>query len=197
MKKYLFSEGDVLERIKKFQIRTQAVPLAIVIVSFILAIGFGNSIFLLMFAVAGASLYANSFMTHRYRQRILQPEPGSIYAPVSGKVKSLQKQGNIQKITIHKNAYDPVEIRCPMDGCYWEADELVLNKPQLRLSFSAKRIFRITDARMKAGEVLALMIGPGTCEITMPESLNPLLQENSVCQAGETRICILDDIVQD
>lgn len=196
MNQYLLSEGDVLERIKRFQIRSQAIPLAIVIISFVLALGFGNNILLLMLALAGALLYANAFMTHRFRQRILQPEANSIYAPISGKMQAFAEQGNIQKITLRKSVYDPVEIRCPMDGCHWEADELVLNNPQFRLSFSAKRIFRITDARMKAGEVIALMIGPGSCEITMPKSLHLLIKKGSSCQAGESRICILDDVIQ-
>lgn len=196
MTKYLLSEGDVLERIRKFQVRSQALPLALVIVSFVLAMGFGNNIFLLIFAIAGALLFANAFMTHRYRQRILQPLADSLYAPVSGKVESLVEAGDILRITIHKRAYDPVEIRCPIDGCYWEATDLILKDPRLRLSFSAKRIFRITDARMKVGEVLSLMIGKGTCVIELPKSLSPLVQRGSVCEAGETRICVLDEIAQ-
>ena len=185
-----------MERIRKFQIRSQAIPLVLVIICFILALGFGNSIYLLLGAITGAVLYGIAFKTHRYRQKILMPEAGSIYAPVSGKVESLQEQGDTLTITIHKGTYDPVEIRCPFDGCYWDGRELVLKDPKLRLSFSGKRIVRITEARMKAGEVIALMIGSGSCEIELPKSLSLLLQEKSVCEAGETRICILDEIAQ-
>lgn len=197
MNKHLISEGDVLERIKKFQIRSQAIPLTLVIVCFILALGFRTNIYLLLGAITGAVLYAIAFKTHRYRQKILMPEAGSIYAPISGKVESLQEQGDSLKITIHKGTYDLVEIRCPFDGCYWENRELILNDPQLRLAFSGKRIVRITQARMKVGEVIALMIGSGSCEMELPQSLSLLIQEKSVCEAGETRISILDNIAQD
>lgn len=113
MNQYLLSEGDVLERIRKFQIRSQAIPLALVFVCFILSLGFGNSIYLLLLAIAGAVLYALAFMNHRYRQKILMPEAGSIYAPLSGKVESIEEQANATVITIRKSAYDHVEIRCP------------------------------------------------------------------------------------
>lgn len=49
---------------------------------------------------------------------------------------------------------------------------------------------------MKAGEVIALMIGGGSAVIELPKSLSLLLQEKSVCEAGETRISILNDIAQ-
>lgn len=194
MNKYLLSEGDVLERIRKFQIRSQAIPLAVVIVAFILSMGFGKHIVLMLLAIAGAAMYAHAFMMHRYRKRIIQPDADSIYVPISGKVESLQERGDTLRITIRKASYDQVEIRCPHEGCYWEGRELVSKSPKLRISFSAKRIFRMTDARMKSGEVLSLMIGPGSCIIELPRPRNLLLQSGSVCEAGETRICILEDI---
>lgn len=168
-----------------------------VVVSFILTIGFGSNIYLLLLSIGGAVLYAHAFGRHRYRKRILSPEAGSIYAPVSGKVEALQEEGDTLRLTIRKGAFDPVEIRCPVDGCYWEGRELVLNDPGLRLSFEAKRIFRMADARMKAGEVIALMIGAGSSVMELPKALSLLIQEKSLCEAGETRICILDEIAQD
>lgn len=158
--------------------------------------GFGANIYLLLLSIGGAVVYAHAFGIHRYRKRILQPEAGSIYAPISGKVEALQEEGYILRITIRKGNYDPVEIRCPFDGCYWEGRELVLKDPGLRVSFSGKRIFRITDARMKAGEVIALMIGAGSSVVELPNSLSLLLQEKGVCEAGETRICILNELAQ-
>ncbi|MCB5265196.1 MAG: hypothetical protein LHW41_03000 [Candidatus Cloacimonetes bacterium] len=196
MNKYLLSEGDVLERIRKFKFRAQFIPLALVIICFVLALGFGNNRVLAFLALACAVPYAIAFMTHRYRQKILMPEAGSIYAPVSGRVESLQEAGNTWKLTIRKSAYDHVEVRCPYDDCYWEGRELVSKDPRLKLSISGKRIYRITEARMKAGEVIALMIGGGSAVIELPKSLSLLLQEKSVCEAGETRISILNDIAQ-
>lgn len=146
--------------------------------------------------IAGLAGFFITALRFRYRNRIIQPSGDSIYVPLSGKVESIKKIGQRMLISIHKHNFDPVEIRCPHDNCVWEAGELLLPQPEMRISFSSMRMIRITQARMKAGEVVALMIGKGSCRIELPADLPIMMKQDAVCQAGESRICVLEEIQQ-
>jgi hypothetical protein len=198
--KYLLSEGDVLRKIKKLQYRAQILPLIAIAVSFWTTITFGHITLLRMvfmgITIAGLIGFFITALRFRYRNRIIMPDSDSIYVPISGKVQDQKIIGQRMLINIHKHSYDPVEIRCPHDDCVWEAGELLLRHPEMRISFSSMRMIRISEARMKAGEVVALMIGKGSCQIELPAALPILLKQDAVCQAGESRICVLEEIEQ-
>ncbi|MCD8479936.1 MAG: hypothetical protein LRZ88_06725 [Candidatus Cloacimonetes bacterium] len=54
--------------------------------------------------------------------------------------------------------------------------------------FSANRMIRVPKAEMKAGEVIALMIGGGNCQISIPGKLKLTLHKGDDAQAGESGI---------
>lgn len=192
MPDYLLSEGDVLRQIKALQFRAQILPLIIITVSFWMTITFGHIAWLrivFMFVTGlGLALFFYVAAKHRYRNRIPLPQPDSVYVPISGKVKSITDHGTKTIIEIAKHSFDPVEIRCPADDCILEAGELILPQDDIRISFSAERMLRIENARMKAGEVIFLMLGKGRCRIEMPKNLPLLLKNGASCDSGSSRI---------
>jgi hypothetical protein len=198
MTRYILSEGDVLRKLKKIQYRSQIPPLLFIAVSFWLSITFGHiaplRIISLILTALGLIAFFFIALKFRFRNRILAPDAHSIYLPISGKVHEIISEADRQIITISKGRFDPVEIRCPADACIREAGELFLPDEKIRISFIAERIIRIDDARMKAGEVLALMIGKGMCQITIPPDIPLLLKAGDECHAGESRICILKEL---
>ncbi|MDI3503314.1 MAG: hypothetical protein PWP64_250 [Candidatus Cloacimonadota bacterium] len=189
---YLLSEGDVLRQIKKLQYRAQILPLIIIAFSFWMTITFGHIAWLrivfMILTLAGLIGFFITALQFRYRNRIPMPEPDSVYCPNSGKVQNLQVLGNKTIFEIVKHRFDPVEIRCPADNCILEAGELILPHEDIRISFSADRIIRIENARMKAGEVIFLMLGKGRCRIEMPKNLPLLLKNGASCDSGSSRI---------
>lgn len=198
MSDYLLSEGDVLRKIKKLQYRAQILPLVLIAFSFWMTITFGPiswiRIVFMILTAAGLIGFIITSLQFRYRNRIPMPQPDSIYCPISGKVHNIKVIGNKTIVEIVKHSFDTVEIRCPADNCIVEAGELILPKEDIRISFSAERIVRIENARMKAGEVIFLMLGKGRCRIEMPKKLPLLLKSGDAVSAGESRICILKEL---
>ncbi len=192
MSQYLLSEGDVLRKIKKLQYRAQLLPLILIAFSFWMTITFGRigylRIIFMILTLTGLVGFFFTALKFRFRNRILMPEPESVYVPISGKVQSIKTYGEKTIVEIARHRFDPVEIRCPADGCIIEAGELILPEDGIRISFTAERMIRIEDARMKAGEVISLMIGKGNCRIELPKAFSLLLSEGKSCQAGENRI---------
>lgn len=194
MNRYVLSEGDVLRKIKKLQYRAQILPLVMIAVSFWLTITLGHFALLRIFSMALTLLGLGAFFLtatrFRFRNRIVAPDQNSIYVPITGKVAEIRQEDLIQVIVIQKRSTDPVEIRCPSDDCIREAGNLVIKQEGLEMSFSAPHLLRIEQARMKAGEVVSLMIGKGSCRIQLPLGMPTLLKAGDVYQAGESRICL-------
>lgn len=194
MSQYILSDAGILSQIKRLQYRQQILPLLLIAASFIISalLQSHNWLKYLGYALTmiGVGLYIKNYLSFRYRNRIARPLPDTIYSPITGKVTKVKSQGEITQLSIRKNWLDPVEIRCPDDGCYWQDDALKLgiSDALIVFRFDANRMIRIPKAEMKAGEVIALMIGSGNCQISIPGKLKLTLHKGDDAQAGESGI---------
>jgi hypothetical protein len=190
MNKYLISEVTVLRQIKSLQHRAQIIPLVLFGILFWCSLVFPRPLVFQILSVLSIGWYFGIASSYRLRQKIVQPDEVSVYCPVSGKINSIKVSEGIRQITIHKGYLDPVELRCPKTGCYWDGDDLLLDKPRLRFSFDAHRLIRIPEAEMKSGQVIALIPGTAVCNIRLPEHIPTLAKVNSDCEAGESRVTL-------
>jgi hypothetical protein len=186
MSNYILSDAGILSQIKRLQYRQQVLPLILIAASFVISALLQSYDWLKYLGYAltmlGVALYIKNFLSFRYRNRIVRPRPDAVYSPICGKLTGVKSQGELTQLSILKNWMDPVEIRCPADGCYWqdEALKLTLSDAQIVFRFTAKRMIRIPKAEMKAGEVIALMIGSGSSQILIPAKLrlDPKIGDN-------------------
>ena len=194
MKQYILSDAGILHKIRALQYRHQFLALAFIAVSFIVTVflepqGWGKHLTWLL-TLSGVMLYLKARFSSRYRNRILQPEPDIFYSPITGKVLDINKQDGFWQIRIRKGRFDPVEIRCPMDGCVWQdfAFRKALKSGNLECRFSAKSIHLVSEAELQAGAVVALITGAALCEISLPETLPLAIQAGDKLAAAETVI---------
>lgn len=193
MNRYLISEVAILRQIKGLQHRAQIVPLVLFGIFFWCSLALPRPLVFQILSIISIGWYFGIAAGYRCRQKILQPDETSIYSPVTGKIHSIKVSEGIRQISILKGYMDQVEVRCPATGCYWDGEDLLLDAPRLRFSFSANRLIRIPNAEMIAGHVIALMPGKGRCSIRIPDHIPTIAKENNPCEAGESRITIPDN----
>lgn len=194
MKQYLLSDAGILHKIRALQYRHQFLALSFIAVSFIVTVLFEPTgwwkYLTCLLTLSGVMLYLKARFSSRYRNRILQPETDIFYSPITGKVLDINKQDGCWQIRIRKGRFDPVEIRCPIEGCVWQdfAFRKALKAGNMECHFSAKNIHLVSEAELKAGAVVALVTGTALCEISLPETLPLSIQAGDKLDAAETVI---------
>ncbi|HOH98398.1 MAG TPA: hypothetical protein PL188_08865 [Candidatus Cloacimonadota bacterium] len=189
---YLLTEITALQRIKKLQYRNLVNPAGVIILSFVLnfilpALGFISTIALIM-AIAGLIWFFIITNMHRIRNKILAPQPDTIYCPITGKVSQIRTFEDTTQISIRKSFLDTVEIRCPHESCVWEDGklQLELDGTRIQFRFTGSRVILFTEAEMKPGQVIGAIIGNGFCDIQMPVRMAPLLSSGKIVDGGES-----------
>lgn len=196
MKSYLLSDAGILHKIKKLQYRQQMVATILFVASFIISITLREYALLRYLAAVlsttGFIFYFITSLKHRYQNRILKPEADALYTPLSGKVSSLKVQDGRHLILLSKSWKKHVEIRSPYTAAFWQGQNLIVALPsgQAVFRFEAQRFIRIPEAQMQAGEVIALMIGSGNCQVCMPAEYPLLVHSGQIIDAGESRLCL-------
>ena len=136
----------------------------------------------------GVLWFVYTLNNFRIRNKIIAPIPQSIYSPVSGTVRFVRSNSDVSLINIRKSFMDFVEIRSPHDDCFWEEDVLRLNHKlgSVTFRFSEKGFKKFDVEEMKAGSVIGIIIGFGSCNITLPSKLELKLSAGKSVDAGET-----------
>ncbi|HOA28948.1 MAG: hypothetical protein PHQ29_02675 [Candidatus Cloacimonetes bacterium] len=190
MNRYILSDGAHVRHIKRIQHRGQ-VPALIVFGIFLWCSVVFPHIYLFHIASSLSIFwYITLALRYRIRHRIVQPTDDAVYSPITGKISTPMLAKGLRRISIHKKAWDVCELRCPKSGCHWDGDELLLDRPRMRFSFSARRIIRIPDAEMKVGNLIGWIPGRAVCTITTSENTPIMLTAKSFLEAGESRITL-------
>jgi len=190
--KYLLSDPEVLSLITRMQSPARFVSVSLILASLFISFVLHGQGWLQYLSnvllLSGFILLVLNRAHFRFRQRIIRPQPGHFYSPVTGKLISIETQNRL--IHIQKSRFDHVEIRCPADGSQWQEGSLIVpfQQDSIRIWFQAKKLIGIEAAEMKAGEVIALMIGSGSCVISMPQNMEIDVQIAEKVYAGESEI---------
>lgn len=173
--KYLLSDADALRRIKFAQFRAQVPALVVVAVAIALKTIFpntGNWLYTLslILAIAAIAVYFFIGLCFRYRQRIPLPEPDALLSPIEGRIGTMRSGGEVTQLTIRKNLLDSVELRSPHPNCRLEDGVLYLDTPAGKISFrfNFSRIQWFVDPDFRAGNLIGMVAGNGSCSVIFP-----------------------------
>ncbi len=189
----IYSDPNVLTRIKRMQYRNQLPPLALLILSFLIGFVFASynmrypSLALSLIALVWYLYVGNSY---RIRQKIALPETDEVYSPLTGKVHSLKRSSDLYQLKIAKSFLDVVEIRCPHESALWDGDALrfTYQGTPLVFRFEAKHLNRFEEREMKPGNVIGMISGTAICILNLPQSLVTKLKPGDLCESGVTSI---------
>lgn len=193
MPQYHISDARYLAVIRKNQYRHQIPALALLVLSFL--IKFALPAFNLRYPALGLAFLAMIWYMYigacfRYKQRIPVHEEETLLSPITGRVRVLKSSSDLSFLKIAKHALDIVEIRSPHSSAEWEDNNLKLIYQGQNLIFrlESKEIIHFADASMDAGNLIGLMIGSGSCSISIPKPLEINLKPNEICEAGTTAL---------
>lgn len=191
--KYLISDPDELRRIKFAQFKVQVPILIVLSLAIILNRIFpraGGWIFGAALALAIASLVAYFFvgLCFRFRQRIPMPLEGALISPIEGRISRNVFDGSNTVLSIRKGILDSVELRSPHDDCKLEDGALWLKTPagKIQFRFNFQRIQWFVEPNMKAGNLIGMVVGKGSCTVVLPGKPELTLQIQEAVKAADT-----------
>ncbi len=190
---YLLSDGNSLLRIKKAQFRRQIPALALLLVAFLLSVIFPRARLYtpaLILALAAIAWYLFVGACHRFKQRIPLPEPHALVSPIQGKIRYIRSNNEITLIKIGKIMLDGAEIRSPHQDCRLEDGSLTIPTPEGKISFrfNIKRLTWFPQPDFSAGNIIGMLVGNGSCTITLPQAPELRVSEGQPIDAGDTLI---------
>lgn len=188
--KVLLSDASILRKIKTAQFLRQIPAIVLLLLSFLLNYvfpGLEQYTLALVIAIIAIGWYLFVGMTFRFKQRIPMPSESAILSPLQGKIRFIRSNEEITLLNIKKIFLDSVEIRCPHDLCQREEDMLKLSlaDESYAFRFNAKNIRWFEYAQMKSGNVIGMMIGGGSCTVSMPKGTHLELAEGGLLDAGD------------
>ena len=189
---YLISDPDELRRIKFAQFRVQVPALIVLALAIILNRIFpraGNWIYGISLALAIGALVAYFFigLCFRFRQRIPLPSEDALLSPIEGRISRIIHDGDHTLLTIRKGIFDSVELRSPHSDCSLEDGMLWLETPagKIQFRFNFQRIQWFVEPDMKAGNLIGMVVGNGSCTVVLPGKPDLTLQQQDAVKAAE------------
>lgn len=191
MPEMILSDPKLLAQLKKQQYRRQLVPMALLVLSFLIGFIVPNAdlrYVSITMSVIAVSWYAYEGMCHRFKNRIPRPETEELLSPITGRVKQVKSSMDTYQLKIGKHALDCVEIRCPHPSCSWEDSSLRLEYQgqNMVFRFEGGHIEKVSPLVMNPGEVIGFFIGSGSCNLILPRTMPCLVKPHDVCEAGIT-----------
>mgnify|MGYP006277759235 CR=1 FL=1 len=186
MNKEQFNPTNHQFSIIKAKYKFAAVPIAIIIISFVLFHINPNPVYK-YFSIAGLFFYLFIFYIYRIRKTIPDTSPEHLLAPINGKI---SKVVNENKIIVNKSFFNPVEVRTMTSQDFLTKKSYILIENE-DLGTKAKIFskkgkllkYKSTDVQ---GQLIGFIPGNGFCEIETTSPWKLKVQEGDKIKAGET-----------
>ncbi len=188
--KFLLSEAASLRRIKFAQFRAQVPALVLLALAIALNAFFpSRNLYSLALALAVVAIawYLFIGLNYRFRQKILQPPASALVSPLSGKISFIRHGDGVTLLGIRKILLDRVEIRSPHASCRLENGALLVDGMAGKVSFrfSFRRIEWFPKPDFRAGTLIGMAVGAGTCTVSLPGKPDLQVAVDSAVDAGD------------
>ncbi|NQV18060.1 MAG: hypothetical protein HQ534_05905 [Armatimonadetes bacterium] len=167
-----FNPTEYLTKIQKLKYRAAAIPILLVVLSFVFSIG-TNSLYLKFISLIGFVLFI--FISGRYRiKKNIPPsfEKPVFLAPINGIVRSINLEKKI--IVIKKGLFHTSEIRS--------------NLQDLEVNIVAKKIFWFELSSDIQGKLVGIVPASAECTCNLPSNFKISVQVGQKVISGETII---------
>lgn len=170
---FLLSEAASLRRIKFAQFRAQVPALVLLALAIALNAFFpSRNLYSLALALALVAIawYLFIGLSYRFRQKILQPPASALVSPLQGKVSFIRHGDGVTLLGIRKIMLDRVEIRSPHSSCRLDDGVLLVDGIAGKVSFrfNFRRIEWFPKPDFRAGTLIGMAVGAGTCTVSLP-----------------------------
>lgn len=191
---YIRNPYPLLKQIKRKQYLRQIPAILVIIAGICLQYWFPHGGFLfypaLIIALGGIAWDLWILGNFRYNDKIARPEEGLIVSPLEGKIKFVRKTQDLTLINISKTFLDELEIRSPHADCVLEDEMLKLHLPAgtITFRFNANELVWFDRPDFSAGSLIGMMVGSGSCTISLPQGLESKLKEGADISGGQSVI---------
>lgn len=191
---YIRNPFALVKQIKRKQYLRQIPAILVIIAGICLQYWFPHGGFLyypaLVIALGGIAWDLWILGSFRYNDKIAAPEAGTIVSPLEGKVKFIRQTNDLTLINISKTFLDELEIRSPHPDCVIEDEMLKLHLPAGTISFrfNAREVVWFERPDFSTGSLIGMMIGAGSCTISMPQAIQSKLKVGADISSGQSVI---------
>lgn len=193
-KTYIRNPLPLVKQIKRKQYLRQLPAILVIIAGICLQYWFPRGGFLyypaLIIALGGIAWDLWILGNFRYKEKIAQPEEGEIVSPLEGKIKFIRKSQDLTLINISKSFLDELEIRSPHSDSVLEDEMLKLHMPAgtITFRFNANEVIWFERPDYSTGNLIGMMIGAGSCTVSLPQGLESRLKEGADISSGQSVI---------
>lgn len=167
--------AKTLLKIQKIKYKFLAVPIIVIILTFLLNLKYENKIFSIISLIALVIFFVISRI-FSVNKSVHNPEKsGKILAPINGKI--VKKQRN--ELIIKKSIFAHAEIR--------KSDK----ENKLALSIKGFLLYDFAEEDAVQAQIIGLLPGPATAVCQLPENYHFTVEETENIEAGETVIAEL------
>lgn len=187
---------SILWEINRIKFKKAAIPLILIIASFLLQmkLGIENIKFI---SLLGLALYLYVVLGYRVKKNIPNCSSQEVLAPINGKIVSISSDGDYHTIIIRKRTKDTAEIR---NASYNES----LEKESDKLSFhneqdvhwiieTGKPIILSKEEEFLQGRMIGFVPYSATCKVRLNKKFNIAVDKENVI-SGVTVLATLNDI---